>query len=113
MCIENYHFTNVFMYSCRLWNPDILLYNSASEFDNGYPVNIIVDYNGECRYNPPGIFQSTCLVSEVSKLIKIHIRNMLIFHTYQCKIMKCIIMINKRASINRNVIMNFGFSRNN
>ena len=47
----------------RLWTPDILMYNSASqEFDSTYPVNIIVTDNGGCNHVPPGIFQSTCKV---------------------------------------------------
>ena len=48
----------------RLWNPDILMYHSASEeFDSTYPVNIVVYQDGKCKYGPPAIFQSTCQVS--------------------------------------------------
>ena len=48
----------------RLWTPDILMYNSASqEFDSTYPVNIVVTNNGGCKHVPPGIFKSTCKVS--------------------------------------------------
>ena len=47
----------------RLWNPDILMYDSASEeFDSTYPVNIVVYQDGKCKYGPPAIFQSTCQV---------------------------------------------------
>ena len=47
----------------RLWTPDILMYNSASqEFDSTYPVNIVVTNNGGCKHVPPGIFKSTCKV---------------------------------------------------
>ena len=47
----------------RIWNPDILMYNSASkEFDSTYKVNIIVYSDGSCKYGPPGIFTSTCQV---------------------------------------------------
>ena len=47
----------------KLWNPDILMYHSASEkFDSTYPVNIIVYDNGKCKYGPPAIFQSTCQI---------------------------------------------------
>ena len=49
--------------SSRIWNPDILMYHSASEeFDSTYPVNIVVYQDGKCKYGPPAIFQSTCQV---------------------------------------------------
>ena len=49
----------------RLWTPDILMYNSASqEFDSTYPVNIVVTNNGGCKHVPPGIFKSTCKVTD-------------------------------------------------
>ena len=50
----------------RIWNPDILMYNSASkEFDSTYKVNIIVYNDGSCKYGPPGIFTSTCQVMSI------------------------------------------------
>ena len=56
----------------RLWTPDILMYNSASqEFDSTYPVNVVVTNNGGCKHVPPGIFKSTCKVNEISQFIQI------------------------------------------
>ena len=50
----------------RLWTPDMLMYNSASsEFDTTYPVNIIVESSGRITHMPPGIFMSTCKVSQI------------------------------------------------
>ena len=47
----------------KLWKPDVLMYNSADEaFDGTYPVNVVVYENGNCLYNPPGIFASTCKI---------------------------------------------------
>ena len=47
----------------KLWKPDVLMYNSADEaFDGTYPVNVIVNEDGKCLYNPPGIFLSTCKI---------------------------------------------------
>nr|XP_040565965.1 neuronal acetylcholine receptor subunit alpha-7-like [Lepeophtheirus salmonis]XP_040565967.1 neuronal acetylcholine receptor subunit alpha-7-like [Lepeophtheirus salmonis] len=45
----------------HVWTPDILLYNSASTaFNNFYHVNLLLSNEGEIRYMPPGIIQSTC-----------------------------------------------------
>ena len=58
----------------RLWKPDVLLYNSASqEFDTTYEVNVNVHNDGLCKYGPPAIFESTCKVSFILyiKMIKI------------------------------------------
>jgi len=47
----------------RIWKPDVLLYNSASqEFDTTYEVNVNVNHEGLCKYGPPAIFESTCKV---------------------------------------------------
>ena len=43
----------------KLWKPDLLLYNSASEnFDSTYPTNMIVYESGVVNKIPPGIFRS-------------------------------------------------------
>ncbi len=48
----------------RIWTPDLLMYNSASqEFNSAYPTNIVVYQDGTCEFLPPGIFLSTCQVS--------------------------------------------------
>ena len=48
----------------RIWKPDVLLYNSASqEFDTTYAVNVNVNHEGLCKYGPPAIFESTCTVT--------------------------------------------------
>ena len=42
----------------KLWKPDLLLYNSASEnFDSTYPTNMIVYDSGVVNQIPPGIFR--------------------------------------------------------
>ena len=49
----------------KLWTPDILLFNSASqEFNSAYPTNVRVQDSGKCEFIPPGIFLSTCQVSK-------------------------------------------------
>nr|ABA60380.1 nicotinic acetylcholine receptor subunit type A [Lymnaea stagnalis] len=46
-----------------VWVPDILLYNSASDgFDDTYPTNVVINYNGNCLWVPPGMFKSTCAI---------------------------------------------------
>eukprot|EP00095_Tigriopus_kingsejongensis_P005542 snap_masked-scaffold131_size323982-processed-gene-0.6 protein:Tk05542 transcript:snap_masked-scaffold131_size323982-processed-gene-0.6-mRNA-1 annotation:"truncated nicotinic acetylcholine receptor subunit a6" len=48
----------------KIWTPDILLTNSASQvFNPTYPTNIVVSHTGECNFIPPGIFQSTCKIN--------------------------------------------------
>nr|AHC70334.1 nicotinic acetylcholine receptor [Schistosoma mansoni] len=45
----------------RIWKPDILLYNSASEkFDQIFPTKVIVRNNGHIQWVPPGLFHSIC-----------------------------------------------------
>ncbi|XP_039263094.2 acetylcholine receptor subunit alpha-type acr-16-like [Styela clava] len=47
----------------RIWVPDLLLYNSASEeFDPFIHTHITVDHQGGNLYVPPGIFESTCKI---------------------------------------------------
>merc|ERR1719340_86842 len=47
----------------RIWKPDILMYNSASEaFDGTYQTNVVVTSGGLCTYIPPGIFKSSCQI---------------------------------------------------
>nr|QQY02471.1 nicotinic acetylcholine receptor alpha subunit-1 [Cryptocotyle lingua] len=49
--------------STRLWKPDLLLYNSASEkFDQIFPTNVIVQNTGAISWIPPGLFHSSCAV---------------------------------------------------
>uniref|UniRef100_A0A915BFX7 Uncharacterized protein n=1 Tax=Parascaris univalens TaxID=6257 RepID=A0A915BFX7_PARUN len=46
-----------------IWKPDVLLYNSADEnFDSTYPVNYIVNYNGDVMQVPPGIMKLSCKI---------------------------------------------------
>lgn len=50
----------------RIWMPDLLLYNSASQgaaFDPTHKANVLVYSNGRCEYIPPGVFSSTCEVT--------------------------------------------------
>nr|CAX82395.1 Neuronal acetylcholine receptor subunit alpha-7 precursor [Schistosoma japonicum] len=45
----------------RMWKPDILLYNSASEkFDQVFPTKVIVRNTGSIQWVPPGLFHSIC-----------------------------------------------------
>ncbi|CAH8866743.1 unnamed protein product [Trichobilharzia szidati] len=45
----------------RMWKPDILLYNSASEkFDQMFPTKVTVRNNGQIQWVPPGLFHSIC-----------------------------------------------------
>uniref|UniRef100_A0A095AYM0 Neuronal acetylcholine receptor subunit alpha-7 n=1 Tax=Schistosoma haematobium TaxID=6185 RepID=A0A095AYM0_SCHHA len=45
----------------RIWKPDILLYNSASEkFDQIFPTKVIVRNTGNIQWVPPGLFHSIC-----------------------------------------------------
>ncbi|KAK6730948.1 hypothetical protein RB195_007425 [Necator americanus] len=45
----------------QIWQPDILLYNSANErFDSTYKSNLVVYSNGQVNWIPPGIFRITC-----------------------------------------------------
>ncbi|GAA51226.1 acetylcholine receptor subunit alpha-type acr-16 [Clonorchis sinensis] len=47
----------------RIWKPDLLLYNSASEkFDQIFPTNVIVQNTGAIAWIPPGLFHSICAV---------------------------------------------------
>lgn len=47
----------------NVWKPDVLLYNSADDdFDGTYHSNIIVNYKGEMKWIPPGMFKSTCQI---------------------------------------------------
>ena len=51
---------------CRIWTPDMVLFNSASpEFNSAFPVNIVVYSSGVLTWTPPGIFLSTCQVSKL------------------------------------------------
>ncbi|CAJ0942705.1 unnamed protein product, partial [Mesorhabditis belari] len=44
-----------------LWKPDILLFNSADEhFDALFPVNFVVDYEGNVLMSPPSIVKISC-----------------------------------------------------
>ena len=53
----------------RLWKPDILMYNSASEaFDSTYPTNVVVTSEGTCTYIPPGGKSSQNIVKTFPKL---------------------------------------------
>ncbi|CEF66119.1 Nicotinic acetylcholine receptor family and Neurotransmitter-gated ion-channel transmembrane domain and Neurotransmitter-gated ion-channel family and Neurotransmitter-gated ion-channel ligand-binding domain and Nicotinic acetylcholine-gated receptor, transmembrane domain-containing protein [Strongyloides ratti] len=46
-----------------IWTPDILLYNSADKsFDSTYKSNLVVYYNGEINWIPPGIFRASCVI---------------------------------------------------
>lgn len=50
--------------SSKIWNPDILLYNSADEdIDSKYPTNIVVYANGTCSWVPIGLYISTCSIN--------------------------------------------------
>ncbi|KAK0399126.1 hypothetical protein QR680_002909 [Steinernema hermaphroditum] len=45
----------------HIWRPDVLLYNSADEnFDTTYKSNLLVYYNGEVNWIPPGILKFSC-----------------------------------------------------
>uniref|UniRef100_A0A0N5ADI3 Neurotransmitter-gated ion-channel ligand-binding domain-containing protein n=1 Tax=Syphacia muris TaxID=451379 RepID=A0A0N5ADI3_9BILA len=47
--------------SSSLWKPDVLLFNSAEDsFDNSFPVNAVVSYNGDILFVPPGIIKTSC-----------------------------------------------------
>ena len=46
--------------SDRIWTPDLLLYNSADEFDTTAKVNALIEWDGHVCYVPPGMFKSTC-----------------------------------------------------
>uniref|UniRef100_A0A0N5ADC5 Acetylcholine receptor subunit alpha-type acr-16 n=1 Tax=Syphacia muris TaxID=451379 RepID=A0A0N5ADC5_9BILA len=49
--------------SNSIWKPDILLYNSADEnFDTSYPVNFVVNYDGNVLQVPPGILKLSCKI---------------------------------------------------
>ena len=68
----------------RLWKPDVLLYNSASqEFDTTYEVNVNVHNNGLCKYGPPAIFESTCKVRSIRSITMI---DMVMIEDIFCKI---------------------------
>ncbi|VDM25560.1 unnamed protein product [Toxocara canis] len=46
-----------------IWQPDILLYNSADEsFDSTYKSNLVVYNNGQINWIPPGIFRASCRI---------------------------------------------------
>ncbi|XP_013406821.1 neuronal acetylcholine receptor subunit alpha-7 isoform X1 [Lingula anatina] len=45
----------------KLWKPDVLLYNSASEaFDGTYHTNVVIYSSGYMNWIPPGMFGSSC-----------------------------------------------------
>ncbi|CAH8604138.1 unnamed protein product [Heterobilharzia americana] len=45
----------------KMWKPDILLYNSASEkFDQVFPTKVTVRHTGLIQWVPPGLFHSIC-----------------------------------------------------
>ncbi|KAA3682145.1 nicotinic acetylcholine receptor, invertebrate [Paragonimus westermani] len=47
----------------RVWKPDLLLYNSASDkFDQVFPSNVVVKNTGELNWIPPGMFHSFCTI---------------------------------------------------
>ncbi|CAG0879125.1 unnamed protein product [Cyprideis torosa] len=47
----------------KIWEPDVLMYNSADKgFDGTFKTNVVVRHNGSCLYVPPGIFKSTCKI---------------------------------------------------
>uniref|UniRef100_A0A0N5BKK8 Neur_chan_LBD domain-containing protein n=1 Tax=Strongyloides papillosus TaxID=174720 RepID=A0A0N5BKK8_STREA len=46
-----------------IWTPDILLYNSADKsFDSTFKSNLVVYYDGEINWIPPGIFRASCVI---------------------------------------------------
>ncbi|PAV77316.1 hypothetical protein WR25_21117 [Diploscapter pachys] len=50
----------------QLWNPDVLLYNSADpQFDSTYPSNLLVYPNGKVDWIPPGLFRFSCKIDVV------------------------------------------------
>ncbi|CAL8067989.1 unnamed protein product [Calicophoron daubneyi] len=47
----------------RMWKPDLILYNSASEkFDQIFPTKVIVRSDSHIQWVPPGLFHSTCTI---------------------------------------------------
>ncbi|KAK3098157.1 hypothetical protein FSP39_016756 [Pinctada imbricata] len=47
----------------KVWKPDILVYNSADDdFDGTFHTNVIINYDGRCKWLPPGMFKSTCQI---------------------------------------------------
>uniref|UniRef100_A0A7E4UZH7 Neur_chan_LBD domain-containing protein n=1 Tax=Panagrellus redivivus TaxID=6233 RepID=A0A7E4UZH7_PANRE len=47
-----------------IWKPDVLLYNSVEQqFNTMWPVNAIVDKNGNVTWIPPAITRSSCRIS--------------------------------------------------
>ncbi|KAM8876743.1 neuronal acetylcholine receptor subunit alpha-7-like [Synchiropus picturatus] len=54
---------NIRFPSSKIWKPDILLYNSASEaFRSTYDTLVLVDHSGDCTNIPPAIFKSVCKI---------------------------------------------------
>ena len=50
-----------------IWTPDIMLYNNANyKVDLTYQTMVVVSFDGNCLYVPPGIFKSTCQVDKTS-----------------------------------------------
>ncbi len=43
--------------SDRIWTPDLLLYNSADEFETTSKVNALIEWDGNVCYVPPGSSQ--------------------------------------------------------
>lgn len=41
---------------------DLLLYNSAEDFETRANVNAVLDYDGTVNFLPPGIFKSICQI---------------------------------------------------
>ncbi|CAL8072294.1 unnamed protein product [Calicophoron daubneyi] len=47
----------------RVWRPDLILYNSASDkFDQIFPTRVIISNTGHIQWMPPGLFHSTCTI---------------------------------------------------
>ncbi|KAI6229642.1 hypothetical protein M3Y95_00552400 [Aphelenchoides besseyi] len=55
--------TNIVFPPTTLWQPDVLLFNSADEnFDARFPVNFAVRHTGDVLLAPPAIVKSSCTI---------------------------------------------------
>ncbi|VDK42680.1 unnamed protein product [Anisakis simplex] len=61
---QNENITSVrFISGAYVWQPDILLYNSADEsFDSTYQSNVVAYNDGEINWIPPGILRASCIM---------------------------------------------------
>ncbi|XP_020655456.3 acetylcholine receptor subunit beta isoform X3 [Pogona vitticeps] len=55
--------TSIRIFSEDVWRPDIVLMNNNDGgFDISLSVNVMVSYNGTVRWQPPGIYRSSCSI---------------------------------------------------